>query len=96
VSKAYIPKALRQKVATQARFRCGYCLTREVVSGTPMKFDHIIPEGLNGPTNEDDLWLACALCNAFKGERIRAFDSVTGEMVTLFNPRLQKWVEHFG
>ena len=29
MSKSYIPKVLRQKVADQAQHRCGYCLTAE-------------------------------------------------------------------
>jgi hypothetical protein len=35
------------------------------------------------------------LCNRFKGTRVAAFDSVTGDLVPLFNPRTQSWQEHF-
>src|SRR5690242_9586962 len=61
----------------------------------PMDFDHIIPEALGGPTEEENLWLACSLCNAFKGNRVNALDPLTNEIVTLFNPRRQIWKEHF-
>jgi len=91
MSQAHIPKALRERVAAQARYRCGYCLSTESVVGTPMEIDHIIPQSLGGPTEEDNLWLACSLCNDHKGNRIAALDPLTGEIVRLFNPRRQAW-----
>ena len=61
MSRTYVPKALRGKIAAQARYRCGYCLTAESIVGTPMELDHIIPESIGGLTEEDNLWLACSL-----------------------------------
>jgi hypothetical protein len=95
VSKTYIPKALRELVAAQGRYRCGYCLTQERVVGVPMDVEHIIPEALGGPTEEANLWLACALCNKHKGDRVTAADPLTGEIVGLFDPRRQMWQELF-
>jgi len=89
MSKDYIPRGLRELVARTACRRCGYCLTQEAVVGTPMVIDHIVPESLGGPTEELNLWLACPLCNAHKGDRITALDANTGEIVRLFNPRQQ-------
>ena len=43
-------------------YRCGYCLTSEAIVGMTMEIDHIIPESLGGPTEEEKLWLACSLC----------------------------------
>jgi HNH endonuclease len=95
MSEAYIPSALRQRVAAQARHRCGYCLTSEAIVGTPMEIDHIIPQSLGGPTEEENLWLACSLCNDHKSDRIAALDPLTGTIVRLFDPRHQVWREHF-
>jgi len=95
MSEAYISKALREKVSSQARHRCGYCLTSEAVVGTPMEIDHLIPQSLGGLTEEDNLWLACSLCNDHKGDRIAALDPMTDEIARLFNPRHQVWREHF-
>lgn len=95
MSRTYIPKALRENVAARARHRCGYCLTAEWIVGTPMELDHIVPEALGGLTVEDNLWLACSLCNDHKGDRIAAADPLTGEVVRLFDPRRQVWREHF-
>ncbi len=33
MSSTYIPKALRLRIAEEARHRCGYCLTQEVLVG---------------------------------------------------------------
>jgi hypothetical protein len=60
-----------------------------------MEIDHIVPEALGGATREENLWLACPLCNRFKGAQIAALDPVTGDTVRLFNPRTQRWFEHF-
>jgi len=95
MSKGYVAKTLRDLIALRARRRCGYCLTQEAVVGTPMQVEHIIPESLGGPTEAHNLWLACALCNAHKGDRIVALDPDLGDVVRLFNPRTQRWAEHF-
>lgn len=95
MSTTYIPKALRERVAVAARHRCGYCLTQEQVVGAPMEIDHIIPEALGGLTEEDNLWLACSLCNNHKGDKIAALDPETSEIIRLFDPRRQVWREHF-
>ena len=51
MSKTYIPKAVRARVAEQARYRCGYCLTPEFIVGYEMDIDHLIPEALGGQTS---------------------------------------------
>jgi HNH endonuclease len=95
MTAAHIPKKLRERIAEQARYRCGYCLSAEQVVGIPMEVDHLIPQALGGPTIEENLWLACPACNAFKGHRISARDPESGQLLRLFNPREQSWDEHF-
>ncbi|WP_437755688.1 HNH endonuclease [Sorangium sp. So ce1389] len=95
MSGTYIPKALRLRIAEEARHRCGYCLTQEVLVGAPMEIDHLVPEALGGQTEAENLWLACSLCNDHKGDRVAALDPETGQVVRLFNPRAQIWGEHF-
>lgn len=77
----YIPKALRARVSAQSRYRCGYCLTREDIIGMPMQILNLIPSSLDGPTPEDNLWLACSLCNNHKNDRTSAIDPQTGQFV---------------
>lgn len=95
MSKTYISKGLRRRVSEKARYRCGYCLAQEEIVGIPMDVDHIIPESLGGPTTEENLWLACSLCNDHKGNQTAALDEVSKEVVPIFNPRSQRWDEHF-
>ena len=80
MSGSYVPKALRERVAARAQHRCGYCLTQEAVVGTPMEIDHIIPESLGGLTEEENIWVACPLCNQHKGNRIAALDPAAEEL----------------
>ena len=60
-----------------------------------MEFDHLIPRSLGGPTTEDNLWLACSLCNDHKSNRFLVVDPETGVNVRIFNPRQQEWAAHF-
>jgi hypothetical protein len=91
----HITNALRRRVTDQAKHRCGYCLTSEFVIGAPMEIDHLVPISVGGPTEENNLWLACSLCNEHKADRIAEIDPQTGEAVRLFNPRHQSWADHF-
>jgi hypothetical protein len=86
---------LRQRIVEQAQYRCGYCLTQEVVSGIPLTLEHIIPKAEGGQDVEENLWLSCRLCNEAKGILTEAVDPETGATVPLFNPRTQAWAEHF-
>jgi hypothetical protein len=60
-----------------------------------MEIDHLIPEALGGKTERQNLWLACPLCNRYKGQQVIAEDPVSQQEVPLFNPRTQKWQQHF-
>jgi 5-methylcytosine-specific restriction endonuclease McrA len=92
---AAIPSAVRQHVAAEARQRCGYCQTQELVIGMPLEIEHIIPEALGGSSEVANLWLACPRCNRYKGVQTHAIDAQTGQWVPLFNPRVESWIEHF-
>src|ERR1700716_1987915 len=85
MSQTRVPNSLREQVSSEARYRCGYCLTSEAVVGTPMELDHLIPEALGGLTVRENLWLACSLCNNHKADRIAGADPTTGEVVRLFD-----------
>lgn len=88
-------KTLRHRIAVQSRYRCGYCLTLEAVSGIPLTIEHLIPKAKGGDDTEDNLWLSCRLCNEAKGILTEALDPKTNTLVALFNPRTQVWTEHF-
>jgi hypothetical protein len=92
---SYIPPALRRKVAVAADHRCGYCQTSQKVSGAQMHVEHIVPLSRGGTSDESNLWLGCAWCNSYKGDKTHAEDTETGIVHPLFNPRTQRWFEHF-
>lgn len=46
-----------------AGFRCGYCLTSQRVIGPLLEIDHIVPQAQGGTHDEDNLFLACPMCN---------------------------------
>jgi hypothetical protein len=60
-----------------------------------LEIEHIVPTSRGGTSDESNLWLGCPLCNRAKADRIEAPDPETGVLVSLFNPRLQRWREHF-
>jgi hypothetical protein len=60
-----------------------------------LEIEHIIPKAAGGLDNEENLWLACRLCNSYKGTQTHARDPVANRNVKLFNPRQQKWSRHF-
>src|SRR5437764_6398910 len=95
MSRTYIPKSLRDRIAATAGYRYGDCLTAEAIVGTPMEIDHLIPETLGGLTEETNLWLAGSLSNDCKSNRIAARDPESNEIVRLFDPRRQVWNDHF-
>ena len=90
-----ISAALRQRVAAAARFRCGYCLTSQQIIGPLLEIDHIVPEAKGGTNDEENLFLACPLCNSYKAAHQEATDPESRLTVPLFNPRTAVWTEHF-
>lgn len=90
-----ISETLRSRVREQAKNRCGYCLVEDHLVYAPMEIDHIIPSAEGGEDIEENLWLACPCCNTFKSSKTHGIDPETGTTVSLFNPRQQKWEEHF-
>lgn len=92
---AYISESLRSRIAKSDRNRCCYCLTSEINSGIRMTYDHIYPRSKGGETSFENVCLACQNCNEFKGNIVEAMDPLTGETVSLFNPRQQEWSNHF-
>ncbi len=48
MSRAKISAKLRQRIAEQAKHRCGYCLTSEKLTGIRLTIDHIIPLAAEG------------------------------------------------
>ena len=90
-----IPLSLRRLVIERAKNRCEYCGISQVGQVATFHIDHIIPVVARGETTAENLALACVSCSLRKGARQTVQDMETGELVPIFNPRQQRWAEHF-
>mgnify|MGYP000442150003 CR=1 FL=1 len=91
----YIPDALRRQVIENANGCCEYCLLSAVDNFLAHEIDHIRAEKHGGKTIIENLCYCCFDCNRHKGSDAGSFDSETDILTPLFNPRRQRWDEHF-
>src|SRR5262245_47298619 len=82
-------------VSRRAGHRCEYCRAPEAVFNFPFEVEHVRPSSRGGPDEESNLCLACRACNVRKGNRLTFRDATTQEEAPLFDPRQQRWEEHF-
>lgn len=62
----------------------------------PAHVDHVIATKHGGRTDAGNLAFTCAHCNGHKVSDIAGIDPVTEALVPLFNPRAERWANHFG
>jgi hypothetical protein len=79
----------------RAHFCCEYCCAQEEYSHDPFSAEHINPVGEGGDDDLENLAWACLGCNFLKHDFTTAVDLLTGTIVRLFNPRKDKWTDHF-
>lgn len=91
----YIPVELRRLVVERAQNYCEYCRYPGRYAPQTSPLDHIISREAGGPTSAENLAQSCQGCNGHKAAKTEAVDPVTGLLVPLFNPRQQRWEEHF-
>lgn len=91
----YIPAALRRLVVSRADALCEYCLLSEEDIDRPFEVDHVRSVKHHGPTEAGNLAFACPHCNRAKGTDIGSFDEQTEQFVRFFNPRQDRWADHF-
>jgi hypothetical protein len=90
-----ISSEVRQTVASRANFVCEYCLIAEADAYFRFQVEHIISRKHGGLSELENLALACVFCNRYKGSDIASLSPETGELVRLYNPRTDRWREHF-
>src|SRR5689334_18423169 len=66
------------------------------LQGATFHVEHVLPRSCGGQTVAGNLAWACPRCNLLKSDRVELADPDAGEEVTLFDPRLQNWSDHFG
>lgn len=95
MSKTHISSALRRLIRERSQDCCEYCLIPEIATFAPHEIDHIVAEKHGGLTEADNLAYSCTLCNKYKGSDLTSIDPNTGEIVPLYHPRQDLWLEHF-
>ncbi len=90
-----VSSALRAAVIERAGWRCEYCLHPLEASLLTFEMEHIVAEKHGGLTTLDNLALACPYCNRFKGTDLGSLDPETGQLTPFYNPRTQRWADHF-
>lgn len=87
--------ALRRRVEQRALGLCEYCRSCAEYTGHDFTVDHIQPESLGGLSSFDNLYWSCFWCNNFKHASTHARDPRSGQLVPLYNPRMDAWPEYF-
>jgi len=87
--------ALDSAVRSRAQDKCEYCLLPQSVLRLRFQIEHVIARQHGGLDRLDNLALACGRCNRHKGPNLAGIDHDTGQMTRLFNPRTDRWAEHF-
>lgn len=95
MSRTYVPAELRRTILERAGEHCEYCLFPQAFAYLTFEVEHIVAEKHGGATVADNLALACAYCNRFKGSDPGSFDPQTGQLVPFYDPRRQQWADHF-
>lgn len=91
----YVPAAIRRFVFGRAFFLCEYCLLHESDSYLPHQIEHVISQKHKGGHDIENLACACFFCNRLKGTDLSTVLLPDLEIVRLFRPRTDKWLDHF-
>lgn len=92
---SYISYTLKQAVIKRAGNCCEYCLVPKDDTLFSFHIEHIIPLRHTGKTELENLCFSCPRCNLLKATDIASIDPQTKLLTPFFNPRKQKWSDHF-
>lgn len=82
-------------IARRAGFRCEYCRAPQAVANGTFEVEHVYPVSRGGSDDPSNLARACHSCNLHKGDRVAGADPLTGQAADLFDPRSDRWPDHF-
>jgi hypothetical protein len=92
---SHITASIRDFASARAENRCEYCQLSQEGQEAAFHIDHIVPRAAGGATVSENLALACVSCSLHKWAKQSALDLESGEEVPLFNPRSDRWADHF-
>jgi len=95
MSRKRVTAREREIIAERAGHCCEYCRSPADFATQSFSVEHIIPVSRGGETALANLTLACPGCNSHKYNKTEAPDPVDGTVVPLYNPRKQRWRDHF-
>lgn len=95
MSKQRVSAKQRRTVTKRAFECCEYCLSQLRFSMQSFSIEHILPIDKGGKTDLENLALSCQGCNNHKYNKAEGIDPVSRKIVSLYNPRKQKWNDHF-
>jgi len=90
-----VPPRQYAEVAQRANHQCEFCLAPEEFFNSPFEVEHLVPRARGGINELANLALACRNCNGSKLARLQLRDRETDAMARIFNPRLDRWSDHF-
>jgi len=67
----------------------------ESLQGATFHIEHVVPRSRGGDSSPENLAWACPRCNLCKSNRVEVPDPESGQRVPLFNPRTDRWGDHF-
>ena len=89
-------ESVRQLVRDRAEHRCEYCrLLQRHLPFSTFQIELIRPKKHGGNDDPVNLALACERCNSHKGPNLTGIDPQTQQIVQLFDPRQNRWADHF-
>lgn len=76
--------------------RCEYCgVPQSLYPDFRFHVEHVVARKHGGGDGEENLALACHLCNLSKGSNLSGIDPDSGALTRLFHPRTDVWDDHF-
>jgi hypothetical protein len=90
-----VSKVLLRRIRHRADGFCEYCRLPQAFDHWAFHADHILSERHGGKAMLNNLALACSRCNRNKGPNIAGFDTLTHQVVRLYHPRRDHWIDHF-
>src|SRR5262245_41180552 len=87
--------ATNEIVRQRAGGLCEYCHLPEAHVLIPFHIEHVTAKQHGGTDSLANLANACQRCNRSKGSDIGSIVWSTGQYCRFFNPRIDRWADHF-
>jgi 5-methylcytosine-specific restriction endonuclease McrA len=92
----YRPTAEQKRLVEQrAGGCCEYCRSQLRFAMQSFSIEHLDPDGEEGGETLGNLAFSCQGCNNHKYTKTTGLDLRSGQAVSLYNPRRDRWSEHF-